>query len=54
MRVRLNKNIARIEILSDDFGKIMEQANKRKIVENFKKLVFKYICLDLEGYSLSK
>lgn len=48
MRVRIHGNIARIEILPDDFTKIINQ--REKIVERLKALGFTYVALDLQGY----
>lgn len=47
-RVRDYFPIARIEILEKEFKKIFKY--KKKIVRQFKKLGYKYITLDLEGY----
>ena len=48
MRVRIHGNIARIEILPDDFTKILSL--REKIVERLKNLGFTYVALDLQGY----
>jgi len=49
LRVRLHgENTARIEILQDEFYKLIEL--REKIVEKFKEIGFKYISLDIEGY----
>jgi len=48
VRVRYYKNIARIEILPEDFHKVM--TNRTAIVEGLKNMGFLYVCLDLEGY----
>ncbi|MEO0137409.1 MAG: ATP-dependent sacrificial sulfur transferase LarE [candidate division WOR-3 bacterium] len=47
-RVRDHFPIARIEIPTSDFGKMLR--NCKKVVKFFKKLGYKYITLDLEGY----
>jgi len=47
-RVRYHNEIARIEVLKDDFQKIL--SNSEKITNRFKKLGFKYITLDIQGY----
>jgi len=49
-RVRHYQQMARIEISSDEFSKIMESAIRNKIISSFKKLGYVYITLDLEGY----
>lgn len=48
IRVRHHDEIARIEVIKDDFNKILE--NKKKIVNYFKKLGFTYVSIDIEGY----
>jgi uncharacterized protein len=48
IRVRYHNNHAKIEVLIDDFNLIIKNSNK--IVEFMKKLGFKKITLDLEGY----
>jgi pyridinium-3,5-biscarboxylic acid mononucleotide sulfurtransferase len=48
IRLRHHREIARIEIDSSNFKKIL--AEHRKIAKYFKKLGFKFVTLDLEGY----
>jgi len=48
IRVRYHKNLLRIETNINDFDKIF--LNRKKIVKKLKKLGFKFITLDLEGY----
>lgn len=47
-RVRIHGNLARIEILPNEFEKIFPI--REDIVENFKNFGFDYISLDLQGY----
>ncbi len=47
-RVRIHKDIARIEILSSEFEKLVEYRNV--IVTKFKEFGFYYVTMDLEGY----
>ena len=47
-RVRIHDNLARIEVLPDDFMNVLKY--KDKIVNEFKKIGFAYISLDLQGY----
>lgn len=55
-RVRFHGQIARIELKSQAMGRdlemnrILEQKLRQTVVESFKKIGFKYIALDLEGY----
>lgn len=48
IRVRYHNDIARIEVKKDDFLKILKHT--KKIIQQFKKLGFTYITLDIEGY----
>jgi len=48
LRVRFHENIARIEVLKDDFQTIIK--NSEKISKKLKELGFRYITLDIEGF----
>ena len=48
LRVRLHKNLARIEVHKGDTGKILEQQSE--VVRHFRSLGFAYVTFDLEGY----
>jgi len=50
IRVRHHGKVARIEVLPEEFLKMMEKKIREAIVENFKKLGYIYIALDLAGY----
>lgn len=50
IRVRHHNEIARIEILSDEFPLILDSKKRATIIEKFKVLGFLYITLDLMGY----
>ncbi|MBS1808103.1 MAG: ATP-dependent sacrificial sulfur transferase LarE [Acidobacteria bacterium] len=50
MRVRHHSEIVRIEIAPDELPRALNIDMTRKIVEAFKRIGFKYITLDLEGY----
>ena len=53
LRVRYHNRhseFARIEIDTNDFGIAIDKKNRQRIVEGLKKLGFKYITLDLEGF----
>ena len=47
-RVRYHEDVARIEVLKDDFENVLK--NSEKITERFKEIGFKYVTLDIEGY----
>ena len=49
-RVRLHGKIARIEILPEDFEKIIQEQTREKIYSELKNLGFSYVTLDLKGY----
>ena len=48
VRVRHHNSIARIEVLEAQIPAIVRQ--RKKIVERLKKIGYKYICIDLQGY----
>lgn len=50
VRVRHHGDIARIEVLPIDIPKLILQKTREKILKKFKKLGYKYITLDLQGY----
>jgi uncharacterized protein len=47
-RVRYHDEIARIEVLKNDFQTVLD--NSEEITKYFKEIGFKYITLDMEGY----
>ncbi len=50
VRVRLHKDIARLEFYKNDFSRILNDRIRDKIVRKLKDIGFKYITFDLEGY----
>jgi uncharacterized protein len=50
LRVRIHGTIARIEVMPDEFAKLIEEENRNKIVEEFTKYGFTYVSMDLKGY----
>ena len=50
LRVRIHDNLARIEILPEDFQKIIQEDIRNKIYSNLKNLGFDYVTLYLIGY----
>jgi pyridinium-3,5-biscarboxylic acid mononucleotide sulfurtransferase len=48
MRVRHHGNLARIEVVADDFDRVM--AESCSIVQELKAAGYKYVTLDLQGY----
>lgn len=49
-RVRHHGDIARIEVMQEDFAKFLNRAVAEKIAARFRELGYIYICLDIEGY----
>jgi uncharacterized protein len=50
IRVRLHGDLARIECLPGYIEKIIHNPDKELIIFNLKKIGFRYVSLDLEGY----
>ena len=49
-RVRIHDKMARIEILPEEFEKIMQSKIRTEIIIKFKQYGFQYVTLDLQGY----
>ena len=49
-RVRIHDKNARIEILPDEFEKIIQPSIREEIISEFKNFGFEFISLDLQGY----
>jgi uncharacterized protein len=49
-RVRIHGNVARIECLPGYLEKLVKDQDRELIVNNLKKIGFRFISLDLEGY----
>ena len=50
VRVRIHGTIARIEVLPEEFTKLIEEKIREDIVKSFKKYGFTYVAMDLTGY----
>lgn len=50
VRVRIHGMIARIEIMPEEFSKIIQEDIRNQITESFKNFGFTYVSLDLIGY----
>jgi uncharacterized protein len=50
LRVRHHDQVARIEVDPSDFSVVMEKETREEIVENLKKIGYRYVTLDLVGY----
>ncbi len=51
-RVRCHGNLARIEILPEDFDQLMKVGVRERIYDSFKQMGFAYVSLDLCGYRM--
>lgn len=52
VRVRIHGTIARIEVLPDEFGKLLEESVRDEVVSKFKEYGFSYVAMDLQGYRM--
>ena len=50
VRVRIHGNMARIEILPEEFAKLITDEVRDKITSSFKSFGFAYVTMDLTGY----
>lgn len=50
LRVRIHEDMARIELVPDEFDKIMEEQTRKAVYTKFKEFGFTYVSLDLQGY----
>ncbi len=50
-RVRCHEDLAKIEVPSEDFEKIMAPSMRAMVVAEFKKIGFRYISLDMESFT---
>lgn len=49
-RVRIHDRMARIEVLPEELGRLIENGTREEIVSALKSYGFTYISMDLEGY----
>lgn len=50
VRVRHYQNLARIEIVQEEMGRLMESPLREKVVSRLKEIGYKYVTLDLQGF----
>ncbi len=50
LRVRIHGNIARIELLPEEFPKFMQENIREEVYKRFKEIGFTYVSLDVKGY----
>ena len=52
LRVRIHGDVARIELLPDEFPKFMEEKTRLRVYKKFKEYGFSYVTLDVLGYRM--
>lgn len=52
VRVRIHGLLARIEVMPEEFSKLMESDTREEIVRKFKEYGFTYVTMDLLGYRM--
>jgi uncharacterized protein len=52
IRVRIHDKLARIEVIPDEFEKLIEKNTREEIVSKFKSYGFTYVSMDLSGYHM--
>lgn len=52
LRVRIHGDVARIELLPDEFPKFMEEKTRLSVYKKFKEYGFSYVTLDVLGYRM--
>ena len=52
VRVRIHNRMARIEVLPEEFGKLISENTRTKIITSFREYGFTYITMDLIGYRI--
>lgn len=50
VRVRIHDKMARIEVMPEEFGRLVEETMRKEIVAKLKSYGFTYVSMDLSGY----
>lgn len=50
LRVRMHQNMARIELLPEEFARFMQDKVRLAVYDKFKEIGFDYVALDIKGY----
>ena len=50
LRVRIHGDVARIELMPEEFDMFMKEDVRTKVYASFKELGFSYVALDIKGY----
>lgn len=53
-RVRHHDDTARVELPDGDIGRVVEPAVRERVVEGIRRLGYRYVVLDLEGYRMGR
>ena len=51
-RVRIHDRLARIEVMPEDFSRLMEDGLRQQVTARLKEYGFSYVALDLQGYRM--
>ncbi len=54
VRVRVHDKTARIEVLPDEIGQVMEEKTRKTISGALKDIGFQYVSIDMDGYKTGK
>ncbi len=52
VRVRIHDNLARIEVLPEQFDKLMDEKVRTDVIAKLKEYGFLYVTMDLSGYRM--
>ena len=52
VRVRIHDDLARIEVLPEQFDKLMDEKVRTDVVAKLKEYGFLYVTMDLSGYRM--
>jgi uncharacterized protein len=52
VRVRIHDRLARIEVMPDEFEKLIQKDTREEIVAKFTEYGFTYVSMDLRGYTM--
>ena len=50
VRVRHYQKLARIELLKEEMGRLMEEGLRKEVVNHLKEIGYQYVTLDLQGF----
>ena len=50
MRVRIHGKLARIEVMPQEFERLMQEEVREQVIARFRSYGFSYVAMDLAGY----